>query len=309
MSLDPIVVFHAIGVAWSIVLGSVIGSFVNVCVHRIPWQKSILWPGSHCLACLQPVAARDNVPVLAWLWLRGRCRNCGAGISARYPLIELIVGLLFAAVYLTDVAPSGGRLDGMAFARMAYHDALVTLLVIATFIDAEHFIIPDQVTVPGMVLGLAVGALVPGIRPEPALASTPLGGLVVGLWGWAVGGGQVWAVRIVARFVFRKEAMGFGDVTLMAMIGAFLGWQAAVLTFFLAPFFGLAQALVKLARLIAKRLAGRRTHGADHELPFGPYLSLAALTLVLTWPWLWPNWARPLFSDLADVFGWMILGK
>jgi leader peptidase (prepilin peptidase) / N-methyltransferase len=213
----------------------------------------------------------------------------------------LLVGVLFVAAFVTDVAFSRfGILNVDDFLRLFYHLILIALLVVATFIDYDLYIIPDSVTVPGMIVGVALGAWSPWIRPEPSAASTPWEGLLVGLIGWAVGGGIVWAVRILGGWVFRREAMGFGDVTLMAMIGAFLGWQAAVLTFFLAPFFGIAHALWKLVKLVGKMISRRKVSGTDRELPFGPYLSLAALTLLLTWPWLWPGWARGLFEALAD---------
>lgn len=293
---------YLIGGLWFFALGTVVGSFVNVCVYRIPFQKSVIWPGSTCPKCLGPIAARDNVPIVGWLLLRGACRRCGLAISPRYPLVELLVGLLFVALYATDIVFGPmGILDTSDFYRLLYHLILVTCLVVATFIDYDFYIIPDEVTVTGMVLGLLLGTLAPGIRPEPATADTMLGGLGVGLLGWAVGGGLVWAVRIVAGLAFRREAMGFGDVTLLAMIGAFLGWQAAVLTFFLAPFFGLVHALGKTVRLLVKFVTGLKIQVIDRELPFGPYLSLAALTLMLSWPWLWKGWAGTLFANLADI--------
>ncbi len=305
--MNTIALTYLVGGLWIFAVGAVVGSFVNVCVYRIPWQKSVIWPASHCPKCLNPIAARDNVPIVGWLFLRGACRRCGLPISARYPLIEALVGLLFVAVYLTDIVfGARGMLGGDDFLRMLYHLVLLSLLVVATFIDYDLFIIPDEVTVTGMVLGLLLGAIVPDVRPEPGTASTFGGGLAVGLLGWAVGGGLVWAVRIVAGLALRREAMGFGDVTLMAMIGAFLGWQAAVLTFFIAPFFGLAHAVWKLVLMAGKILARRNISGADREIPFGPYLSLAALTLMLSWPWLWPGWARPLFSTLTELFRFLL---
>lgn len=300
--MTTIALIHLVGGLWIFALGTVVGSFANVCVYRIPWQKSVVWPGSHCPRCLEPIAARDNIPILGWLWLRGACRRCHSPISARYPLVELLVGLLFASLYVTDIvyAPMG-LLNVESFLRLFYHVILVALLVVATFIDYDLYIIPDAVTVTGMLLGLGLGTLMPEVRPEPSSAETAMGGFLVGLIGWAVGGGIVWGVRIVAGLVFRREAMGFGDVTLLAMIGSFLGWQAAVLTFFLAPFFGLTHAAWKLVALFGKFLTGRKISGADRELPFGPYLSLAALTLLLSWPWLWPSWAKGLFETLGDL--------
>jgi leader peptidase (prepilin peptidase)/N-methyltransferase len=292
---------YLVGGLWVFALGTVVGSFVNVCVYRLPWQKSVIWPGSHCPKCQSPILARDNVPVLGWLVLRGACRRCGLSISARYPLVELLTGGVFAATFVTDVVASpAGILNTLDFVRLGYHLILVTLLLVALLIDAELLIIPDEVTVTGMVLGLGIGALMPGVRPAPAEASTMLGGLTAGLIGWAVGGGLVWAFRFVAGAVFRREAMGFGDVTLLAMIGAFLGWQAAVLTFFLAPFFGLGVAVWKLGKLLRKKLAGLKTKASEHEMPFGPYLSMAALMLLLLWPWIWEGWAKGVFASLAE---------
>lgn len=304
---NPLWALHLIGGLGVFLLGTVVGSFINVCVYRIPFQKSVIWPGSHCPKCLGPIAARDNVPVLGWLFLGGACRRCGLPIAARYPLIELLVGVLFAAAYFTDVGfGATGILNTGDFVRLGYHLLLIAFLAVATFIDYDYFIIPDAVTVTGMVVGLGLGTLIPDIRPDPNAASTAWGGLAQGLLGWAVGGGIVWAVRIAAGLVLGKEAMGFGDVTLLAMIGSFVGWQAAVLTFFLAPFFGLAQALWQGIPLLVKRLFRLKTRPVEHEMPFGPYLSMAALTLLLAWHWLWPRWARELFATLGEVGGLLV---
>ena len=301
---------HAILGTLTFLLGTVVGSFLNVCIYRIPWEKSVIWPESRCPKCLAAIAPRDNVPILGWLALGGACRNCRQRISARYPLIELLVGLLFLAVYLVDVATASRAMIGPAPAvpalRAAYHMALLAFLVAATFIDYDLWIIPDEVTLPGMAIGLLMAALVPAIRPELPPTATWWDGLRIGLIGWAVGGGIVWSVRILGGLAFRKEAMGFGDVTLMAMIGAFLGWQAAILTLFLGAMLGLVHALGKLAILAGKWLAGRKISGADRELPFGPYLSMAAVLLMLGWPWLWPGWARNFFETLAVVFWWLL---
>jgi len=291
-------------------IGSVVGSFLNVCIYRIPWQKSVIWPASHCPRCLSAIPASDNVPILGWLALRGECRSCGLPISIRYPLIEGLVGLLFVGLYVVDVllAPRGawGQIPPSALATLAYHALLVALLVAATFIDYDLYIIPDEVTVTGMILGIGLGALVPAIRLEPSIASTYLGGFGVGLMGLLVGGGLTAGVRTFASVLLRREAMGFGDVTLMAMIGAFLGWQAAVLTFFLAPFLGLAHAFWKLLAYLERRARGVQVSSADREIPYGPYLSMAAVALMLSWPWLWPLWAREFFETLGWIFWWML---
>jgi leader peptidase (prepilin peptidase)/N-methyltransferase len=307
-------VLHLIFGLATFVLGTVVGSFLNVCIYRVPWQKSVIWPDSRCPKCLGAIAARDNIPVLSWFVLRGECRWCGAAISPRYPAIEALVGLLFLGVYVVDVAWSPGGVVRMVPAtillRMVYHLILVALLVVASFIDIDLMIIPDEVTVPGILLGLALGTVVPEIRPEPATAHSFFEGFGVGAWGLIVGGGSIWLIRVVGGAVARREAMGFGDVTLLGLIGAFLGWQIAVLTIFVASFLGLAPAVAKIVVKIAKRVRGRQLSRADSELPFGPYLSLAAVLLLLGWPGLWgPNATGPvgrLLTDLSVVFWWMV---
>ncbi|MDG3003641.1 prepilin peptidase [Paludisphaera mucosa] len=303
----PLLAFLGFGV---FCVGTVVGSFLNVCIYRIPWQKSVIWPASHCPRCYGAISTSDNVPIVGWLALRGECRMCGLPISARYPLIEALVGLLFLALYVVDVLLATregfGQIPVSSLAVLAYHALLVALLVAATFIDYDLLIIPDEVTVTGMVLGIALGAAFPWIRPEPAAAATHLGGLGVGILGLLAGAGLTAGVRSSFSFLLRREAMGFGDVTLMAMIGAFLGWQAAVLTFFLFPFFGLAHALWKLTLYVGKRLAGAESSSADREIPAGPYLSMAAAFLLFSWRWLWPLWAKNLFEMLHAIFWWML---
>lgn len=306
--MGPILILLGFGV---FVVGTVVGSFLNVCIYRIPWEKSVIWPGSTCLKCWSPIAGRDNIPIVSWLALRGECRNCGSRISARYPLIELLVGLLFLGLFYVDVihAPRDAwrQVPVHALSTLAYHAILAALLVTATFIDYDLFIIPDAITVTGMIVGLGLGALDPQIRPEPSAAATPAQGFLVGLVGMAVGAGVTQGVRVFGSRLLGREAMGFGDVTLMAMIGAFLGWQAAVMTFFLGAFVGLAHAVWKLVLYIKKWLAGGKLSSADRELPFGPYLSMGAMILVFSWPWVWHGWAFEFFKTLRWAF-WHLLG-
>jgi leader peptidase (prepilin peptidase)/N-methyltransferase len=295
---------------WLFALGSVVGSFLNVCIYRIPWQKSVIWPGSHCPKCWNAIAVRDNVPIFGWLALGGKCRTCRCPISIRYPLIEALVGILFVALFFIDVVlghrPWPGEMPTWLFATWSYHALLIALLVASTFIDYDLYVIPDAITVTGMILGVGLGTLYPWIRLDPSTAATPWGGFWTGVAGLLVGGGLTWSVRFLGSVAMRREAMGFGDVTLMAMIGSFLGWQAAVLSFFIAPFFGLAHALWKLVKYIVKRASGAQLSSTDREIPFGPYLSMAAVALILTWPWLWAFWAKDLFSTLLVVFLWML---
>ncbi len=296
---------HAILIVGLFAIGTVVGSFLNVCIFRVPWQKSVIWPPSRCPRCLTEIAPLDNIPLVSWVALRGECRHCGLPISARYPLIESLVGLLFAGVYVSTVIFGReipwGPLPPAVPIGLAYDLSFVALLVAATFIDYDLTVIPDQITVPGMVIGIGVGTLYPMIRPEPSFAATHWDGFWVGAIGLVVGGGITQSVRLLGTFALRREAMGFGDVTLMAMIGAYLGWQVAVLTFFIAPFFGLAQALSKIVVYFGKLVSGRKATSADREIPFGPYLSMAALLMLLSWPWFWPGWAKNYFNILHMI--------
>jgi len=257
-------------------IGTVVGSFLNVCIYRIPWQKSVIWPASHCPNCWTAIAPQDNIPIVSWLALRGECRRCGSGISARYPSIEALVGLLFLGAFILDVAvPFRGpfwQVPTRELIAATYHAIFLSLLVAATFIDYDTFEIPDSITVTGMVIGLAMGTLWPDIRPEPSMARTHLQGFLVGLGGLAVGAGLTQGIRLAAGFavgLYRKdaEAMGLGDVTLMGMIGAFMGWQAAVLTYFAGPFFGLVHAAWKLWLVLKKKWGGGQSSTVDFEMP------------------------------------------
>jgi leader peptidase (prepilin peptidase)/N-methyltransferase len=228
----------------------------------------------------------------------------------RYPLIEALVGFLFLGVYLVDVvsAPRAAwdQIPTSQLVVMSYHLIFVSLLVAATFIDYDLMIIPDEITVTGMIVGVGLGTVWPWVRPEPSDATTPWGGFWVGVFGLLIGAGVTDLVRRTGSAILRKEAMGFGDVTLQAMIGSFLGWQAAVVGFFLSSFFGLAHAVWKLLKYLEKWVLGRELSTSDRELPLGPYLSMAALTLLLGWRWLWPSVLREYFETFRMIFWWML---
>lgn len=312
---------HLIMILGLFALGTVVGSFLNVCIYRIPWEKSVIWPGSRCPKCLSAIAAQDNIPIVSWLALRGECRSCGVKIAARYPLIEGLVGLLFVGIYLVDVVYRAGAphpfprgslpvflLAGIDPTVLVFHMVFVSLLVTATFIDYDLWIIPDDVTVPGMFIGLALGCLFPWVRPAiDAKPITHWGGLWAGMIGLLVGGGLTYVVRLLGTLAFRREAMGFGDVTLMGLIGAFLGWQAAVLTFFLSAFIGIGHAVWKIVKTVKKLWNRHAIHSTDRELPFGPYLSMAAVVLMFAWGWVWPNRLEIYFNYL-HVVGLYLLG-
>lgn len=244
--------------------GLVLGSFLNVVIHRVPRGMSLVVPRSHCPACGSLVRWFDNLPVLSWLLLRGKCRRCGARISLRYPLVELASGVLMAAV----VARFGVTVAGAA--------ALVlgALLLVLALIDLEHFLLPDVLTLPGIVIGLLFSWAGGLARPWDAML------------GAALGAALPYAVIVVYRLVRGVEGMGLGDVKFLAMIGAFLGWQGALLTLCLGACAG---AVVGIGLVIAGR--GK----ADTELPFGTFLAAGAMAVLfaretLLGLWGWGRW-------------------
>ncbi|MFQ5848823.1 MAG: prepilin peptidase [Candidatus Methylomirabilales bacterium] len=247
-------------VASSFVLGLVIGSFCNVCIHRIPEGESIVIPGSRCPNCRTAIRAYDNIPLLSFLLLKGQCRSCGHRISWQYPVVELLTGILFAVTVVRF---------GLTW-HTAILWAFVAALVIVTFIDLEHQIVPDVITLPGITIGLIwsvlTALLVIGGPPTPVSFSPPAP--LEALLGTVVGGGILYLVAVLSR-----GGMGGGDIKLTAMVGALLGWQEVLLTIFLGTLTGSVIALLLLA-------SGRK--GRKDPMPFGPFLALGAI-LALFW--------------------------
>ena len=237
------------GLIWmyAAVLGALLGSFLNVCVHRWPLDQSVVRPRSRCPGCERPIAWYDNVPVLSWLILRGRCRGCGEAISVQYPLVELATALLWGASF----ARFGLTMEALSAA------VFLTLLLGIALTDARHYIIPDQFSLGGLVLGLALAA-VPGGFP-----------LVSAVLGAAVGFGILWGVAVVGEWVFKKPAMGGGDIKMLAMIGAFLGVPGVLLTLFLGAVLGAF-------------VFGPISWKTGKLVPFGIFLALGA-AVALTW--------------------------
>lgn len=276
--------------------GACVGSFLNVVIWRLPQpdpQRRSLGGRSHCPACGQQIGWRDNVPVLGWLLLRGRARCCRAAISFRYPFVELLTAIAF---YVLAVAPPSGVpafgddavLHAGGLGAFVAHATFVALLIALTFIDFDTQLLPDALTKPGMAVGVVAGTWpgVAGVISHDAGMALPLRALLASLLGLLVGGGVTWGVRALGEVVFRKEAMGFGDVKLMAMIGAFVGWQHALLTLFLGCVFG---------ALVGGLLALRSGFGA--RIPFGPYLALGAIVALFAGDAIlqvllvdWPEW-------------------
>ncbi|MBE2215650.1 MAG: prepilin peptidase [Opitutaceae bacterium] len=284
------------------VLGACVGSFLNVCIYRIPAEKSVVFPGSTC-ACGKPIAWFDNIPILSWLILRGRARCCGRPFSIRYPAIELLTALLFLASWMHH--PPAKAVVGMVF---------ISIMVCATFIDFDHMIIPDRFAIGGAVVGVLLSGLVPALHDQavtPYWAINATRAVLEAVIGMFIGSALVLWIAEIAEVVLRKEAMGFGDVKFLGAIGAFCGWQGGVF----AVFGGAVLGTIAFAGiLIFEKATGRAASpaaepeqdtspapeaggdskdesepesaiGFGRETPFGPMLAAGALLYFL---WLHP---------------------
>lgn len=237
-------------------LGLVVGSFLNVCIWRLPREEQVVRGRSHCPACGAVIRWYDNIPVLSFLRLGGRCRACRGRISWRYPAVEVLTALALAAI----VGRWGVTGPGVTYA------VLCCALIVVSFIDAAEQIIPDVITLPGLALGIAASAAWPALHGTAGRMAAVQASVV----GALVGGGAIYLMGLVGGWLFKKEAMGLGDVKLMAMLGALLGGPRILFTFLLAPIFG---SLVGLPLRWRYRM---------ELIPYGPFLSLAAV-LALWW--------------------------
>ncbi|MBI4566695.1 MAG: prepilin peptidase [Planctomycetes bacterium] len=273
------------GLLWTAfagILGLLVGSFLNVCIFRLPREcMSIVRPRSRCPTCLFPIAWYDNIPVASWIALRGRCRRCRAPISPRYALVELMTGLIFAGAATAQIFHGEGRPAFERIVEFALQAYLSAALIVCTFIDLDFTILPDEVTLSGLIAGLAAGAAFPFIHERPVgaealgwLAAEPalrehVSGLMTAAAGAFVGGGVIYAVGVFGKLVFRKEAMGFGDVKFMAFLGAFLGPDGVLIAIFVSV---LAGALFGMGKWVAVRRMG--------YVPFGPFLAAGAAAVL-----------------------------
>ncbi|HEY2774482.1 MAG TPA: prepilin peptidase [Candidatus Binatia bacterium] len=250
----------------AVLFGLIVGSFLNVCIVRLPEEESIVAPRSHCRSCDAPVAWNDNIPVASFLLLGGRCRSCGAPFSIRYPLVEVLAGIFFGMVAMRGLPPA------VTLVQMA----IVSVLIVVTFIDIDHFLILDVVTYPSIALSPVLALVVGHITIRDCLL------------GIVVGGGGLWAFAWTYEKLRHREGMGFGDVKLLAMIGGLLGWQATLFSLFAASLVGSAWGLVVMV-LRSRRL--------DLEIPFGPFLALGAVIYMFDGPRLIALWLErpPLF--------------
>ena len=257
--------------------GLCIGSFLNVCIWRIPRDESIVWPGSHCPACGHAIAPWDNVPLLSWLLLNGKCRHCKAPISPRYFVVELLTGALFAGLWLVH---------GWSALTPPYL-VFTGALILGTFVDFDHLILPDRVTLGGMLVGPLLSFAIPALQGQ--VERVPA--LVQSLIGLALGYGLLWLVATIGRLVLRREAMGFGDVKLLGAVGACLGWRAVLFAVFVSSLSGtlLGFALIALGK---KEL--------QSKIPYGPHIALAAVLWMfcgpacIDWYLSWAFAARPM---------------
>jgi len=230
----------------AVIFGALVGSFLNVCIYRLPKEESIVTPGSHCPYCKKPIKFYDNIPLISYLFLKGKCRHCKSHISIQYPLIEGITALGSLLLFLKF---------GSSLSYLIYFSFLSALIII-TVIDLFHQIIPDVISLPGIGVGLLVSLIIPQITFFDSLI------------GILLGGGSLFLVATLYQWLFKREGMGGGDVKLLAMIGAFLGWKAVILTILLSSLIG---SVVGITVMLIK--------GKDfkYAIPFGPFLSLAAM--------------------------------
>jgi leader peptidase (prepilin peptidase)/N-methyltransferase len=271
--------------AFVFVLGLLWGSFANVCIYRWPPSeespkgRSVIKPGSHCFACKTPIRWYDNVPLISWLWLRGKCRSCKAPFSARYLLVEFAVGALFVvAWWMAVIAGSLWEPLDVRLIRFAVYAMFCFVMVVVAFIDLDHKLILDKVTIPSAIVFYALG-LVLGRHWS------------TGLIGAAIGYGLPWLIGELYYRIRGREGLGLGDSMLLAVIGALLGWQGVMVSLFGGAVFGLVIVLVVL--LVRRRPASDDGATEDEspsvmkiEVPFGPFLAVGAVFYLFAEPWV-----------------------
>jgi len=233
--------------------GLIIGSFLNVCILRIPYEESLVTPGSHCPHCSTPIAWYDNIPVLSYVALRGKCRRCAARISPRYAFVEVLTAVLAVALFRLGLPPH----------EFALYCTYTAALIVITFIDIDHKIIPDVISIPSIMVAPGMAFVVEHITITDSLI------------GIAVGGGFLWAIARGYELIRKREGMGLGDVKMLAMIGGLQGWEAVPFTLMVGSVLG---TVVGIVTIVARR--GK----LDMEIPFGPFLAAGALLYLFGGP-------------------------
>ncbi len=239
-------------------VGACVGSFLNVCIYRIPREESVVTPRSHCPHCNKMIPGYDNIPLFSYLLLAGRCRVCKNVISVRYFLVELMTAVLFLLVWLHY------GFD----ARTPIYWMVMSGLILGTFVDFDHMIIPDRVSLGGVVAGLVLSPLVPSLHDKYGA----LDSFIAALIGMAAGAGILWGVGFLGKLAFRKDAMGMGDVKLLGGLGALLGWQAVLFIIMVSALIG---SFVGIGLILSRNKEWRS------RIPYGPYLALAAAVWIL----------------------------
>lgn len=253
-----------------LIIGACIGSFLNVCIYRLPRGQSIVFPGSHCPNCKVPIRWYDNIPVLSWFILRGKCRDCKHPISFRYPLVELITAILFVIIW--NIFPIS-----MAVATMIF----ISILVVVTFIDLDFLMIPDRLTIGGFLFAIIVSFLIPSIHEQASdnlfLVNSIRSG-IVGLKGAFIGSGLLIWIAFLGETFMKEETVGVADIKLMGFIGGFCGSIGAVFAIFGGA---ILATCVLLPFMVFKKLKTRDPESAYTVIPFGPWLAFAAILYVL----------------------------
>lgn len=258
------------------IVGAIFGSFLNVVIHRVPREESIVLPSSRCPACGAEIAFYDNVPILSYLLLLGRCRSCKVHISARYPAVEALTAALWLLVFWRG---------GLTWA-LPFDLVFVTAITALIFIDAEHMILPNAITYPGIAFALIARVAIPFLTGQPHFDDLPMlmSGVLAGVPLWAasllgaligalIGGGSLWLMGWTWEKLRGVEAMGLGDVKMMFMVGAYLGWRLTILTIFLGVLSG---SLIGIALMMRQ---GKRN--MQMLLPFGVFLGIGAIAALL----------------------------
>ena len=230
-------------------VGMCIGSFMNVCIYRLPLKKSIVYPGSACPDCDRPIRFYDNLPVISYLWLKGRCRHCNVRIPARYVVVEMMGGAFALLIYIKF---------GLTLHGLIYY-AFVACLLLITYIDIDYQIIPDILTLPGIPIGFLLSLLLPGVT------------YIESILGILIGGGSLYLVAGLYYALKKKEGMGGGDIKLLAMMGAFVGWKGVLFTVFVASMVGTISGVLVMLR---------QQKGLKLAIPFGPFLSIGAISYI-----------------------------
>jgi len=242
--------YYGIEIILIFILGLTVGSFSNVCIYRIPRNQSIIFPASRCPKCHSNISPKDNIPLLSYFLLKGRCRNCKNKISIQYPVVELLTGLVYLIIYLAY---------GLTVQTLIYI-ILSSALINIAFIDLKEQIVPDVISLPGIVIGFIVSFFVPYI----SFINSSLGILA--------GGGIILIIGLAGSLIFKKEAMGGGDVKLAGMIGAFLGWRYIIILLFLGFFIGAVAGIILILAKIKNR---------EDTIPFGPFIVLGSFITLL----------------------------